>query len=223
MHQNYGQNQVGNLYSQYYGFCHSNNSHKPQIDQHYHGNNGWNYQDYYTYNHGDQMFKNVSTSYDYFGQIANEPAYSNQYTNQLYFQSNNFISNTSYNGYSIQPMDSVSTLSSTVWTGQPGVETGPIVQVDGGDPNDENGMTVGLLEQVVELVALQPELNAKIDSAEFHMVTPEVPEMDKVPVVEMVDTHPGLERTAKQRSRMGRSSRKTRRPVSYTHLRAHET
>ena len=200
----------GNLYNSHYSSYQNNQS----SNQDNYGNINYNYGDVYTYSHDDKSFKNVSTNYDHFGYVADVQANSNQYTGPGYSQPMAFIS-TDYNGSNYKQVNSIPNLHNSMWTGYPNVVDEPTAQAVGEEQNDEDGMMMMMMNQVVEMVASQPGLETMINSAEFLTATLEDVEVVEVPVAEAVDTHPGLEPTAKLKIKNGRVSRKTRRQIQH--------
>ena len=197
-------NTPGSLYNSHYGSYQNNQS----FNQDNYGNINYNHGDVYTYSHDDKSFKNVSTNYDHFGYVADVQTTSNQYTGSGYSQPMAFIS-MDYNGHNYKQANSNPDLHNTMWIGYPNVVGEPVAQAVGEGQNDEDGMMMRMMNQAVEMVASQPELETMIDSAEFQA------QVVGVPVPEAVDTHPGLEPTAKLKSKNGRVSRKTRRQIQY--------
>lgn len=199
-------NTPGSLYTSHYGSYQYNQS----FNQDNYGNINYNHGDVYTYSHDDKSFKNVSTNYDHFGYVADVQANSNQYTGSGYSQPMAFIS-MDYNGRNYKQVNSNPDLHNTMWIGYPNVVDEPVAQAVREGQNDEDGMMMMMMNQAVEMVASQPELETMIDSA----ATLENVQVVGVPVAEAVDTHPGLEPTAKLKSKNGRVSRKTRRQIQY--------
>ena len=197
-------NTPGSLYNSQYGSYQNNQS----FNQDNYGNINYNHGDVYTYSHDDKSFKNVSTNYDHFGYVADIQANSNQYIGSGYSQPMAFIS-MDYNGHNYKQVNSNPDLHNTMGIGYPNVVDEPVAQAVGKGQYDEDGMMMMMMNQAVEMVASQPELETMIDSAEFQA------QVVGVPVPEAVDTHPGLEPTAKLKSKNGRVSRKTRRQIQY--------
>ena len=197
-------NTPGSLYNSHYGSYQNNQS----CHQDNYGNINYNHGDVYTYSHDDKSFKNVSTNYDHFGYVADVQANSNQYTGSGYSQPMAFIS-MDYNGCNYKQVNSNPDLHNTMWIGYPNVVDEPVAQAVGEGQNDEDGMMMTMMNQAVEMVASQPGLETMIDSAEFRAASLEDIQIVEIPVAEVVDTHPGLEPTAKLKSKKGGVSRKT--------------
>ena len=189
-------NTLGNLYNSHYGSYQSNQSFNQN-----------NYENTYTYSHDDKLFKNVSTSYEHFGYVADTQTKDNQYKSQGYSEPMAFIS-MDHNGQNYKQVHSIPTLHNTMWTGYPNVVDDPIVQAVE-EQIDEDGTMMTMMEQVAEMVASQPGLETMINSAEFQAASLEDIQIVEIPVAEVIDTHPGLEPTAKLKSKKGGVSRKT--------------
>ena len=197
-----------NMYNSQYGSYQNNQS----FSQNCYGNINWNYGNAYTYSHADGLFKNVSTNYEHFGYVEDTQTRDNQYKSPGDSEPMAFIS-MDHNGQNYKQVNSIPILH-PIWTGDPNVVDDPIVQAVE-EQNDEDGTIRRMMDQVMEMVASQPGLETMINSAEFQTATLEDVEVVEVPVAEAVDTHPGLEPTAKLKSKNGRVSRKTRRQIQH--------
>ena len=196
------------MYNSQYGSYQNNQS----FSQNSYGNINWNYGNTYTYSHDDGLFKNVSTNYEHFGYVADTQTRDNQYKSPGDSEPMAFIS-MDHNGQNYKQVNSIPILH-PIWTGDPNVVDDPIVQAVE-EQNDEDGTMMRMMDQVMEMVASQPGLETMINSAEFQTATLEDVEVVEVPVAEAVDTHPGLEPTAKLKIKNGRVSRKTRRQIQH--------
>ena len=188
-------NTLGNLYNSHYGSYQSNQSFNQN-----------NYENTYTYSHDDKLFKNVSTSYEHFGYVADTQTKDNQYKSQGYSEPMAFIS-MDHNGQNYKQVNSIPILH-PIWTGDPNVVDDPIAQAVE-EQIDEDGTMMTMMEQVAEMVTSQPGLETMINSAEFQAASLEDIQIVEIPVAEVIDTHPGLEPTAKLKSKKGGVSRKT--------------
>ena len=191
-----------NMYNSQYGYYQNNQS----FSQNSYGNINWNYGNAYTYSHDDGLFKNVSTNYEHFGYVANIQTRDNQYKSPGDSEPMAFIS-MDHNGQNYKQVNSIPILH-PIWTGDPNVVDDPIAQAVE-EQIDEDGTMMTMMEQVAEMVTSQPGLETMINSAEFQAASLEDIQIVEIPVAEVIDTHPGLEPTAKLKSKKGGVSRKT--------------